>query len=72
LLQAANRLAEAVPLMRRIVEIFLKFNAATGHPHPHLQTAQRNCAGLLQAMDHSDVEVLQELTDLLPKYGMSL
>ena len=34
LLQDTNRLSEAEPLMRRMVEIFLKFTATTGHPHP--------------------------------------
>jgi tetratricopeptide (TPR) repeat protein len=50
LLQATNRLAEAEPLMRRALAILLQFNAATGHPHPHLQTAEENHAVLLRAM----------------------
>ena len=29
----------AGPLMRRVVRIFLQFNRATGHEHPHLGTA---------------------------------
>jgi hypothetical protein len=72
LLNATNRLAEAEPLMRRHVEIFLKFTAATGQPHPHLQAALGNYADLLQAMGRSDAEVRQELTDLLEEHGMSL
>ena len=52
--------------------ILLKFTAETGHPHPHLQTAVRNYAGLLEAMGRSDAEVRQELTDVLAEYGLSL
>jgi hypothetical protein len=42
LLQPTNRLSEAGPLMRRMVDIFLKFTVATGHPHPHLNAALGN------------------------------
>jgi hypothetical protein len=28
--------------MRRMVAIFLKFQCATGHPHPHRDAAIRN------------------------------
>jgi hypothetical protein len=72
LLKDTNRLEEAEPLMRRHVEIFLKFTAATGHEDPHLQSALGNYEGLLQAMGRSDAEVQQELTDLLAEYGVSL
>ena len=33
LLKGTNRLAEAEPLMRRAVQILLRFTRATGHPH---------------------------------------
>ena len=71
LFRATNRLAKAEPLTRRVVEIFLKFTAATGHPHPHLQAALGNYASLLQAMGRSDAEVRQELTDLLAQHGLT-
>ena len=32
---ATNRLAEAEPLMRRHLEIFMEFERKTGHPHRH-------------------------------------
>ena len=54
LLQATNRLAEAEPLSRRHVEIFLLFTMRTGHEHPHLNAALRNYMGLLAAMGHDE------------------
>jgi hypothetical protein len=72
LLKATNRLAEAEPLMRRMVEIFLKFTRATECPHPHLQAALGNYAGLLQAMGRRAADVRRELNELLSHYGVSL
>ncbi|HSS51740.1 MAG TPA: tetratricopeptide repeat protein, partial [Thermoanaerobaculia bacterium] len=45
LLQATNRLAEAEPLMRRVVEIM---EANLGQSHPNGATALNNLAQLLQ------------------------
>ena len=67
LLQATNRFAEAEPLMRRMVEIFLRFTRATGHPHPHLQAAANNYAGLLQAMGRSREEIMATLRRMAPE-----
>ena len=53
LLEATNRLADAEPLMRRLLEMLLKFNVATSHELPHLPTALRNHAGLLSQMGRS-------------------
>jgi hypothetical protein len=39
LLQNTNRPTDAEPIMRRTVEILLRFTAATGHLHPQLQLA---------------------------------
>ncbi|MFZ4763423.1 MAG: hypothetical protein ACOYMN_00615, partial [Roseimicrobium sp.] len=50
LLKATNRLAEAEPLYRRAVEIFLNFTCDTGHQHPHLMAALNNYADLLMEM----------------------
>ena len=72
LLQATNRLAEAEPLMRRHVAMFLKFTQATGSQHPHLQAAWKNYEGLLRAMGMSDAEVHERLNELHGEYGMSL
>ena len=56
LLQETNRLAEAEPLMRRMVEIILLFAQRTAHEHPHLQTAVGNYRGLLAAMGRGEAE----------------
>jgi hypothetical protein len=64
------RLAEAEPLMRRHVVIFLKFTRVTGHPHPHLQTALGNYSRLLQAMGRTPEQALAELNDLCRPYGI--
>jgi len=61
LLQATNRLPEAEPLMRRNLEILLKFTVSTEHPHPHLQDAVGNYAGILSQMGRSQPEVLAQL-----------
>jgi tetratricopeptide (TPR) repeat protein len=70
LLQDTNRLAEAEPLMRRVMEIVLKFTQATGHPHPHLEAASANYAGLLQAMGRSEDQIRQTLAELAAEYGL--
>lgn len=67
LLQATNRLVEAEPLMRRTVEIFLKFTRATGHPHPHLQAFASNYATLLHALGRSREEVMATLRRMAPE-----
>ena len=46
LLQATNRLAEAEPLMRRVVDIF---ENSLGAEHPNVATCVNNLARLLQA-----------------------
>ena len=71
LLQASNRLTEAELLSKRMVEIFLRFTQATGHPHPHLHAAINNYAGLLRAMGRSPQEVLFQLNALGTPYGLS-
>ena len=71
LLQATNRLAEAEPLVRRMVEIFLKFTRATSHPHPHFQDAVNNYSGLLGAMGKSQGEIDSVIQGLLQQYGVS-
>ena len=72
MLKATNRLAEAEPLMRRHLEIFLRFTQATGHPHPHLRAAMGNYAGLLQAAGRSEAEIRKTLEDLVAPFGLSL
>ncbi len=43
--------------MRRMVVIFLAFERATGHAHPHRDVAIRNYSGLLAAMGKSEAEI---------------
>jgi hypothetical protein len=57
LLQATNRPAEAEPLLRRTVEIFVAFTRATGHPHRHLDAAFGNYQDLLEASGWSEAEI---------------
>jgi tetratricopeptide (TPR) repeat protein len=57
LLIDTNRLAEAEALMRRACSIFVEFTRRTGHPHPRLEDAFRNYAGVLAAMGESPPEV---------------
>jgi tetratricopeptide (TPR) repeat protein len=68
LLQATNRLAEAEPLMRRHLEIFLNFTRATGHPHPHLQAAVNNYAGLLSEMGLTEKQIRARLREMAPEF----
>jgi hypothetical protein len=72
LLQDTNRLAEAEPLMRRHLEIFLKFTRDVGHPHPHLKDAFDNYAGLLRVIGRSEEEVREDLAELAGRYGVVL
>jgi len=68
--QDTNRLGEAEPLMRRMVEILLRFTVATGHEHPYLQTVIGNYAGLLQQMGRSQQETQAQLNVVGRPYGM--
>ncbi len=70
MLQDTNRLAEAEPLMRRVVEIFLGFTVATGHAHPHLRVAVGNYAALLEQMDRSPEEVRAQLDAVGEPFGV--
>jgi len=58
-LQATNRLAEAEPMMRRHVVIFVLFQFRTGHQHPHLASARRNYSALLEEMGQSEEQIQQ-------------
>ena len=71
LLQDTHRLADAEPLMRRMLEIFLKFTVATGHQHPHLQLATGNYAGLLAQMGHTPPEIQAQFNAIGQPYGIS-
>ena len=65
LLKATNRLAEAEPLMRRVVEIFIAFGQQ-GFQHPNLEAGLGNYFSLLQALGLSESEIQAKLQSLLP------
>jgi hypothetical protein len=69
LYQATNRLTEAEPLMKRMLEIFIDFTRRTGHRHPHLMAAANNYSVLLVEMgdseDQARAKVIAMATDLL-------
>jgi hypothetical protein len=67
LLLDTNRLAEAEPLMRRNVDIFIDFERKTGHPHPHRDAALRNYAGLLATMGKGEAEIKAALADIMAR-----
>jgi hypothetical protein len=70
LLQDTYRLSEAEPLMRRVVVIFLAFERATGHTHPHRDLAIGNYAELLVAMGKSEAEIAATLATLRHEAGL--
>lgn len=72
LLQATDRLAEAEPLSRRTVEIFLQFTRETGHPHPHLQIAFQNHARLLEIMGRSADDIRRAFETLGQRFGFDM
>ncbi len=72
LLQATNRLAEAEPLSRRHLAIFLDFTRNTGHEHPHLRAAIGNYAALLTETGLQPEQVQARLKDLFREYGITL
>jgi tetratricopeptide (TPR) repeat protein len=61
--------AKAEPLMKRHLEIFLEFRRKTGHPHPHVQAAIRNYAGLLAEMGYKEEEIDGRLKKMFEQMG---
>ena len=70
LLQDTNRLSEAEPLMRRHLAIFLAFERATGHAHPHRDAAIRNYTSLLAEMGKSEAEIAATIATLSREAGL--
>ncbi|MEO0551225.1 MAG: tetratricopeptide repeat protein [Pseudomonadota bacterium] len=54
LLETTNRLDEAEPMYRRVIEIFELQEQQTGHMHPNYAGALNNLAALLQATNRFD------------------
>jgi hypothetical protein len=65
LLRATNRLAEAEPLMRRMVEIFIAFQRQ-GYQHSNLEAGVGNYITLLQEMGLPEPEIQSKLQALQP------
>ena len=61
MLQVTNRLPEAEPLSRRMLEIFVLFGKATGHEHPHYISAKRNYMRILQALELGEDKIEHRL-----------
>ncbi len=71
LLQATNRLEEAEPLTRRATVIVLKFQRATGHPHPHRETALANHAHLLRELGRDEASIAAEQQAMHREAGLA-
>ena len=71
LMYATDRLGEAEPLMRRMVAIFLKFQRATGHPHPHRETVLANHAILLRALGRDEASIAAEQQAMHREAGLA-
>ena len=69
LLRFTNRLAEAEPLMRRHLAVFIDFERRTGHPHPHRDMASRNYAGVLAAMGKGEAEIKAAIDGVTAEVG---
>jgi Tetratricopeptide repeat len=63
LLQATNRLAEAVPLIRRALVILLKFTRTTTHLHPGLRKVFGNYIDLLEKMKLPAEQISERLSE---------
>jgi tetratricopeptide (TPR) repeat protein len=70
LLYTTSRLCEAEPLMRRALAIFLAFQRATGHAHPHHDGAIANYTDLLGAMGKSEADIAAALAALWREAGL--
>jgi tetratricopeptide (TPR) repeat protein len=68
LLQDTNRLKEAEHLMERHLVILLQFTRQTGHPHPHLNNAINNFAGLLTQLGQTKNQITARLQYLAPEF----
>jgi hypothetical protein len=70
LLNAKAQYAEAEPLMRRVVEMLLRFTVTTQHQHPHLRAAIGNYAALLEQMGYDQAQVMAQLDKVGKPFGI--
>ena len=59
-----NRLVEAEPLTRRVLEILLKLTQSTGHEHPKLRTSIQNYHYILSVMGHTPEQIRARLDEM--------
>jgi tetratricopeptide (TPR) repeat protein len=64
LLKDVNRLNDAEPLLRRVVQIYVKFTRDTGNPHQRLQQAINSYGNLLTQMGRPQDQVLAQLSQV--------
>jgi hypothetical protein len=68
-LESTNREAEAEPLMRRDVIIFLKFTRKTGHHHTNLRLSFDNYRRLLNKLSFMPEQISQRFAELGKEAG---
>lgn len=64
LLKDTNRLGQADPLMRRMVEIMMIAICAAGHEHPSLKAAVIDYSLLLHTMGRSPEQIRRTMAEL--------
>ena len=57
ILKSSNRLAEAEPLLARVVRIFSRFQRLTGHEHPHYRDSTENYRQVLSDLRLAEPEI---------------
>lgn len=62
--------ASAVPLLRRSVEILMRYSCSAGSEHPRLRVALGNLAGLLGETGLSDDAVHAQLSEIASRHGL--
>ena len=72
LLQTTSRLTEALPLMKRSVEVFLENARASGHSHQGLTGALANYRSMLCKAGKSEREALAIINGMLAPYGLEI
>lgn len=72
LLESKGDYTDAEPLYRRALEGLLKTSAATGGPHPHMQTFLDNYVACLEKQKRSPKHIRTTLEAMLRPFGMVL
>ena len=72
LLQDRDNLEEAEPLMRRHIEILLRFKAVNGRDHPNLRFAFENYRVLLTQMKYTPEQIQTRLDKMAARYKLGI